>query len=62
MRNRVGQPSTTASAQTDLRQLVRRERAVEFALEGLRFIDLRRWCIYNAAVNGFICGAAKNPT
>jgi hypothetical protein len=61
VRNRSGQPNTVAASQTDLRQIVRRERAVEFALEGLRFTDLRRWGIYNAAVNTFIVGAAKNP-
>jgi hypothetical protein len=61
VRNRAGQPNTTASTQADLRQIVRRERAVEFALEGLRLTDLRRWGIYNAAVNTFIVGAAKNP-
>jgi hypothetical protein len=62
VRARAGQPVVLAVTQSDLRQLVRRERAVELALEGLRWIDLKRWGIYNAAVNGPLAGAAKNPT
>jgi hypothetical protein len=34
-----------------MRQLVRRERKVEFALEGLFFVDMRRWGIGDL-VNG----------
>jgi starch-binding outer membrane protein, SusD/RagB family len=41
---------------------VRRERAVEFALEGLRLFDIRRWDIVLQVLNGPIVGAAKNPT
>jgi len=61
VRQRSSQPATSLSSQTDLRQLVRRERAVELALEGHRWIDLTRWGIYNAAVNGALYGVAKNP-
>ena len=61
VRTRAGQPAATTLTQAAFRQLVRRERAVELALEGLRWIDLKRWGIYNAAVNGFVVGAAKNP-
>lgn len=62
VRARASQPITILGTQDVLRQLVRRERAVEFAMEGVRFIDLIRWGIYNDAVNGPIVGAAKNPT
>ncbi|MFD2285931.1 RagB/SusD family nutrient uptake outer membrane protein [Pedobacter petrophilus] len=62
VRTRASQPITILGTQDVLRQLVRRERAVEFAMEGVRFIDLIRWGIYNDAVNGPIVGAAKNPT
>lgn len=61
VRVRAGQPATTATTQAKLRQQVRRERAVEFAIEGLRLFDLRRWDIVLEALNGPIIGAAKNP-
>lgn len=61
VRLRAGQPATTATTQAKLRQQVRRERAVEFAVEGLRLFDLRRWDIVLDALNGQIVGAAKNP-
>ncbi len=62
VRTRAGQPNAVIGTQAEMRQLVRRERGVEFAMEGLRWIDLTRWGIYNQAVNSFISGAAKVPT
>jgi starch-binding outer membrane protein, SusD/RagB family len=59
---RSGQPATTATTQAKLRQQVRRERAVEFAIEGLRLFDIRRWGIVLDVMNTQIVGAAKNPT
>ncbi|MEX1239358.1 MAG: RagB/SusD family nutrient uptake outer membrane protein [Cyclobacteriaceae bacterium] len=41
VRQRVDQPDATELT----RDLVRRERRVEFALEGLRYFDIRRWDI-----------------
>lgn len=61
VRVRAGQPATTATTQAKLRQQVRRERATELAIEGLRLFDLRRWGIFLEAMNGPIVGAAKNP-
>lgn len=61
VRRRVGQPVTTHTDPAKLRQLVRRERAVEFGIEGLRLFDIRRWGIVNEAMNTQIVGAAKNP-
>ncbi|MEO6930704.1 MAG: RagB/SusD family nutrient uptake outer membrane protein, partial [Chitinophagaceae bacterium] len=61
VRLRAGQPATALTSQAALRQLVRRERAVEFAGEGLRLYDLRRWDIVLGAMNGPIVGAALNP-
>jgi hypothetical protein len=61
VRARSGQPATTETTQAKLRQLVRRERAVEFAIEGLRLFDIRRWGIVLDVMNGQIVGAAKNP-
>jgi hypothetical protein len=62
VRARASQPATTLTTQSELRQLVRRERAVELALEGHRWNDLTRWGIYNKAVNGVLFGAAQNTT
>ena len=61
VRTRSGQPATTLTNKDKLRQLVRRERAVEFALEGIRQFDIRRWGIVLNVMNGPIVGAAKNP-
>ncbi|MFC0181831.1 RagB/SusD family nutrient uptake outer membrane protein [Pseudarcicella hirudinis] len=61
VRRRSGQPNIILSNQTKLRQLVRRERAVEFATEGLRLFDIRRWGIVEQILNGPIAGAAINP-
>jgi hypothetical protein len=61
VRIRSGQPPVNVTTQSGLRQIVRRERAVEFAGEGLRLYDLRRWDIVVKAMNGPVVGAALNP-
>jgi starch-binding outer membrane protein, SusD/RagB family len=61
VRARAGQPAIAAGTQAQMRQIVRRERAVEFAGEGLRLFDLRRWDLVVKAMNGPIAGAAKDP-
>ena len=61
IRTRAGQPNTVAATQASLRQLIRRERVVEFAAEGLRLFDLRRWNIYEKAVSGPVIGVSLNP-
>jgi starch-binding outer membrane protein, SusD/RagB family len=58
VRTRAGQPAAVAGTQADMRQLVRRERAVEFAGEGMRLFDLRRWDIYGTANSGPVVGAS----
>ena len=48
VRGRVGMPGVSADRKGNIdkmRQLVRRERKVELALEGLLFVDVRRWGI-----------------
>ena len=48
VRARAGMPAVAADRignQQKMRQLVRRERKVEFILEGLFFVDMRRWGI-----------------
>lgn len=42
--------------QDELRQIVRNERCVELAFEGLRFIDIRRWRIAEVVNQGIIYG------
>lgn len=61
VRNRAGQPSVAVTDQATLRRIVRNERAVEFAGEGLRLFDLRRWDIYGKANSGPVVGAAIDP-
>lgn len=61
VRARAGQPAIVAGSQAQMRQLVRRERAVEFAGEGLRLFDLRRWDLVLPAMNGPVVGVALNP-
>jgi hypothetical protein len=61
VRVRAGQPAVNSTAQAALRQIVRRERVVEFGGEGLRLFDLRRWDIYGSANSGPVVGAALDP-
>lgn len=56
IRNRVGMPTIesvegTSLTQSDLRDIVRHERRVELAFEGLRLFDLYRWELLEDAVN-----------
>ena len=61
VRARAGQPAAVSGSQTAMRTLIRRERAVEFAGEGLRLFDLRRWDIYAKANSGPVVGISLNP-
>ena len=61
VRARAGQPAVTGGSADELRELVRRERAVEFAGEGLRLIDLRRWDLYGVANTMPVVGVSLNP-
>lgn len=54
----VNMPALPAGlSQSDMRTRIRHERRVEFALEGLRYFDLRRWGIATQVLNGFV----QNP-
>lgn len=61
VRARAGQPAVTGGSAAELRELVRREKAVEFAGEGLRLIDLRRWDLYAVANSMPVVGVSLNP-
>ena len=61
VRARAGQPASVTGSQTAMRTLIRRERAVEFAGEGLRLFDLRRWDIYANANSGPVVGISLDP-
>ncbi|SCD20882.1 SusD domain-containing protein [Proteiniphilum saccharofermentans] len=43
VRRRVDMPDVRYTNQEDMRKIIRRERAVEFAFEQHRYFDLRRW-------------------
>ena len=53
VRTRAGMPAVAAGlSQAELRDLVRYERRVEFAMEGLRIFDIRRWKIAEQVMPG----------
>ncbi|HEX6925327.1 MAG TPA: RagB/SusD family nutrient uptake outer membrane protein [Longimicrobiaceae bacterium] len=53
VRDRAGLPPITGShSQAELREIVRHERRVELALEGLRLFDIRRWRIAEQVMPG----------
>ncbi|WP_104384396.1 RagB/SusD family nutrient uptake outer membrane protein [Sphingobacterium sp. HMA12] len=59
VRQRAGMPKVDRSIyanQTTLRELVRRERRVELALEGLRWFDIKRWKIGPQVREGKVYG------
>ncbi|HTN07355.1 RagB/SusD family nutrient uptake outer membrane protein [Agriterribacter sp.] len=60
VRQRVGMPVVDQSvynSQSKMRELVRRERRVELALEGLRWFDIQRWKIGGEVMNGPVYGS-----
>lgn len=53
----VNMPAIAAGkTQTELRDIVRQERLVELAFEGLRFMDVRRWRIADVVMPGKVYG------
>lgn len=51
-------PAVRTLIQSELRSIVRRERKVELAGEGLRLYDIRRWKIAEKPMNGILFGKA----
>ena len=65
IRSRAGMPNiddTKYNTQAKLRELYRRERTVELALEGNRVFDIRRWQIGTQVLNGPVYGAFDPAT
>ena len=56
VRHRVGMPEVKVGSQAALRKVLRNERRVEFAFEGLRWYDLKRWKIAEEVMNGPVYG------
>ncbi len=54
--NITAYPAIQTTDATELRKIVRRERRVEFALEGLRYMDLIRWRLAEKALTKPIIG------
>lgn len=62
IRTRAGMPDVDKAvynSQTKLRELVRRERRVELAIEGLRWFDVCRWKIGELVMPGMVYGARE---
>lgn len=60
VRTRAGMPEATSAqynTQEKIRELLRRERRVEFGLEGKRLFDIRRWRIGEQVLDGPVYGA-----
>lgn len=53
----VKMPPVTETDAAALRPVLRNERRVELAMEGIRYWDLLRWGIADQALNGYIFGA-----
>jgi len=47
-------PLAPGLSQAQMRDKIRHERRVEFAMEGIRYFDLRRWGVATQKLNGFI--------
>lgn len=57
MNNTSAYPEVTTTVQSELREIVRKERRVELAMEGLRWFDITRWHIAGTVMNGPVLGA-----
>ncbi len=57
----VNMPAITpGKSQAELRSVIRKERKYEFAGEGLRLFDIRRWGIGEETMNGPLLGRVRN--
>ena len=56
VRERVKMPTVSNKTQAEMRSLIRQERKVELAMEGLRFFDIRRWKLAEKVMVGSLYG------
>ncbi len=63
-RQSINMPPVTTTDPTELRKIIRRERRVEFAFEGLRYYDILRWGIAAEELNRQFTGMklTNNPS
>jgi hypothetical protein len=54
----VGMPPITSTSPSELRQILRKERRVEMACEGIRYWDILRWGIAKDVLNADFYGAS----
>ncbi|TYP96233.1 putative outer membrane starch-binding protein [Sphingobacterium allocomposti] len=65
VRNRAGMPNISLNkynSQEKMRQLIRQERSVELAFEGVHYFDIRRWGTWKEVMNGTVYGAVDPET
>lgn len=61
-RTTVGMPAiASGKSQVEMREIIRRERKIELALEGLRLADIRRWKIAEKVMPGPLYGRPNKP-
>ena len=58
----VNMPAVTTTDPVELRKIIRRERRVEFAFEGLRYYDILRWGIAATELNRQFTGMKLTNT
>lgn len=54
-------PIDAGKSQNEMREIIRRERKVELAMEGLRLQDIRRWKIAEKVMDGPLYGRPQKP-
>lgn len=56
----VNMPAIEGKSQEELRFIIRKERKYEFAIEGLRLFDIRRWHIADQVMPGKLLGRVRD--
>lgn len=54
-------PIALGKSQLEMRKIIRRERKIELAMEGLRLMDIRRWKIAEKVMPGPLYGRPQKP-